>query len=197
MARSQEEKARTHERILRIASKRLRETGLNGVGVADLMKEAGLTVGGFYKHFASRDDLVAEAIGASFGHWKAQEDMAGDDAAGAPNKAARWAALLNTYLDTAHRDQPGIGCAFGALASDLARADAKTRHCATEQLRRNFETLAGLLDDSADAPARGRAILAFSAMVGAVGLARLADDDALSREILETVRDFLARPTTP
>lgn len=189
MARSQEEKARTHERILRIASKRLRETGLNGIGVADLMKEAGLTVGGFYKHFESRDALVAEAVGASMGIWEAKREAA--EQAGT---ALRLDSLLDDYLGTGHRDHPGVGCAFSALAPDLARADAKTRRCATEQLRRNFDTLAGLLGDSGDGSARARAILAFSAMVGALSLARVADDDALSREILETVRGMLEKP---
>ncbi len=196
MARSQEEKARTHERILQIAARRMRETGLNGVGVADLMKEAGLTVGGFYKHFESRDDLVAEAMAVTFRTWGSE----GHSADG-KSRTSSWDKLLNDYLGTGHRDNPGLGCAFGAVASDLARADAKTRARATAQLRRNFETLAGLLgrSDEApdDSPARARAILAFSAMVGAVSLARLADDDALSREILDTVRGLLTKPAAP
>jgi len=76
MGHTRAEKAKTHKRIVAIASKRFREEGLAGVGIADLMKEAGLTVGGFYKHFDSRDDLVAEAVGSALGAWKRQVDAA-------------------------------------------------------------------------------------------------------------------------
>jgi TetR/AcrR family transcriptional repressor of nem operon len=76
MGHSKAEKAETHKRIVKIASKRFREDGLAGVGISELMKEAGLTVGGFYKHFNSRDDLVAEAISSAFGGWKRRVDAA-------------------------------------------------------------------------------------------------------------------------
>jgi TetR/AcrR family transcriptional repressor of nem operon len=76
MRHSKAEKARTHKHIVAIASKRFREKGLAGIGIAQLMKQAGLTVGGFYKHFNSRDDLVAEAVGSALGRWKRQADAA-------------------------------------------------------------------------------------------------------------------------
>lgn len=179
MARSQQEKARTHERIVGIAARRMREAGLQGVGVADVMKEAGLTVGGFYKHFESRDALVAEAMAATFGVWEAR------------GEALSWPGLRDEYLSAAHCANPGAGCTFGALAPDLARADPATREIATAQLGRNVETLARLLGEAEGKPARARAILAFSAMVGAVGLARLSTDAALAEEILETVKEML------
>jgi TetR/AcrR family transcriptional repressor of nem operon len=180
MGHSQVDKARTHARIVAIAARRLRESGLEGVGVAELMKEAGLTVGGFYKHFASRDDLVAQAVGACF----AQSDGVIQAAAGERTLAS----LADWYLTTAHRDDPGSGCPFAAMAPDLARADTRTRSLATAEVRARLDRLAALPDDrGGPAIGRARAILAYSALIGALTLARTVDDDALSREILRAV----------
>src|SRR3982074_3837439 len=93
MRHSKAEKAKTHKRIVAIAAKRFREEGLAGVGIADLMKEAGLTVGGFYKHFDSRDELVAEAVNFAFGNWKRQMDAA---ASGGP--PVTYESLVDEYL---------------------------------------------------------------------------------------------------
>jgi TetR/AcrR family transcriptional repressor of nem operon len=191
MGHSQADKARTHERIVQIASQRLREAGLEGVGVADLMKDAGLTVGGFYKHFASRDELVAEAVEAAFRGWEGQNEQAA--AEGHPLTYER---LVDDYLSTDHRDHPGQGCAFSALACDLARSGAKTRALASDQFQRNLALISGLLRDGDkdagdDAQARAMAILVTSAMTGAIALARVLDDEAQSREVLEAVRTQL------
>ena len=107
MGHSQTQKTKNHERIVRIAAKRLREKGLEGVGIADLMNEVGLTVGGFYKHFDSRDDLVTEALRSAFGTWRRQADAA---ASGGPPMT--YAKLVDDYLSEAHRDHPGTGCAI-------------------------------------------------------------------------------------
>src|ERR1700720_994767 len=96
MRHSKAEKAKTHERIVKIASRRFREKGLAGVGIADLMKEAGLTVGGFYKHFDSRDALVAEAVSSAFGGWKRRVDAA---ASGGP--PVSYEKLMDEYLNEA------------------------------------------------------------------------------------------------
>jgi TetR/AcrR family transcriptional repressor of nem operon len=98
---SKAEKAKTHKRIVAIASRRFREEGLAGIGIADLMKEAGLTVGGFYKHFNSRDALVAEAVGCALELWKRQVDAA---ASGGP--PVTYESLVDEYLDEGHRNQP-------------------------------------------------------------------------------------------
>src|SRR5258708_35901549 len=111
---SKVEKVKTHIRIVEIASRRFREDGLAGVGIAELMKEVGLTVGGFYKHFDSRDDLVAEAVSSAFGGWKRRVDAA---ASGGP--PVSYARLIDEYLSEAHRKNPGRGCAFGALAGEI------------------------------------------------------------------------------
>src|SRR6202048_3889811 len=102
MGHSRAGKTKTHKRIVKIASRRFREKGLAGVGIADVMKEAGLTVGGFYKHFDSRDALVAEAVSSAFGDWKRRVDAA---ASGGP--AVSYAKLIAASLNKAHRDVPG------------------------------------------------------------------------------------------
>jgi TetR/AcrR family transcriptional repressor of nem operon len=190
MGHSRVDKTKTHKRIVKIASRRFREKGLAGVGIADLMKEAGLTVGGFYKHFDSRDALVAEAVSSAFGAWKRQVDAA---ASGGP--PVSYAKLIDDYLNEAHRDDPGAGCAFSALAEEIARSDKRTRALASEQIRNDIQLLADLLPrkakDENKAAARSKAILTFSALVGAMALARAVSDEALSREILKAVKELL------
>jgi len=186
MGHSKAQKTKTHKRIISIAAKRIREKGLARVGIAELMKEAGLTVGGFYKHFDSRDDLVAEAVSSAFGGWKRRVDAA---KAGGPSVSL--AKLIDDYLDEAHRDNPGTGCAFSALAPEIARSDKQTRALTSEQVRNDIQLIAGLLPGKDKSRARSRAILTFSALVGAMSLARAVSDEGLSREILETVGQFL------
>jgi len=191
MGHSKAEKAETHKRIVSIAAKRLREEGLNGVGIAELMKEAGLTVGGFYKHFHSRDELVSEAVRSVFGGWQRQLDAA---ATGGPPFS--YAKLVDNYLTEAHRDNPGTGCAFSALTAEIARGDKRTRALATEQIRNDLQLVADLLPRKDKRAARSKAILTFSALVGAVSLARAVSDESLSREILKTVAERL-KTTAP
>jgi TetR/AcrR family transcriptional repressor of nem operon len=186
MGYSKAQKARTHKRIVAIASKRFREKGLAGFGIAELMKEAGLTVGGFYKHFDSRDDLVAEAVNSAFGGWKRQVE-----AARAGGRRLSYEKLIHDYLNQAHRDDPGTGCAYSALAPEIARSDKRTRALASEQIRNDIQLIAGLLPAEDKGAARARAILTFSALVGAMSLARAASDEALSQEILNTVAGHL------
>jgi TetR/AcrR family transcriptional repressor of nem operon len=186
MGHSKAQKARTHRRIVAIASKRFREKGLAGFGIAELMKEAGLTVGGFYKHFDSRDDLVAEAVNSAFGGWKRRVDAA--KSGGPP---VSYEKLIDDYLSEAHRDNPGAGCAFSALAPEIARSDKRTRALTSEQVRSDIQLIAALRPAKDKRTQRSRAILAFSALVGAMSLARAVSDVALSREILETVAELL------
>src|SRR3982750_2595987 len=121
MRYSKEHKQETHARIVKKASVRLREKGAHGIGVADLMKEAGLTHGGFYAHFASREALVVEAFAyamdRSTEHWR--------KLAAATPPDQRLATLVESYLTTAHRDDPGHGCAVPALAAEIARETPK------------------------------------------------------------------------
>jgi TetR/AcrR family transcriptional repressor of nem operon len=189
MRHSKAEKARTHKRIVAIASKRLREEGLAGIGIADLMEEAGLTVGGFYKHFNSRDALVAEAVGSALDLWKRQVEAA---TSGGP--PVTYESLVDEYLSEAHRDHPGKGCPVSALAGELARSDKRTRALVSKKIRENIELLATLIRNRKEtdrASARSQAVLTYCALVGAIGMARAISDEELSREILKTAAQRL------
>jgi TetR/AcrR family transcriptional regulator, transcriptional repressor for nem operon len=177
MGHSKVQKARTHKRIVAIASKRFREKGLAGFGIAELMKEAGLTVGGFYKHFDSRDELVAEAVSSAFGDWQRRVDSA---ATGGPSVSL--SELIDDYLSDVHRKNPGTGCAFSALAPEIARSDKRTRALTSQQVQNDLESIVGLLPGKDRRAARLRAILTFSALVGAMALARRIGGGAFARD---------------
>src|SRR5260221_4753413 len=184
MRHSKAEKAKTHERIVAIASRRFREEGLAGIGIADLMKEAGLTVGGFYKHFNSRDALVAEAVGSALELWKRQVDAA---ASGGP--PVTYESLIDEYLSEAHRNHPGTGCPVGALAGDLARTDRRTRAIVSRKIRDNIVLLATLIRNTNKTDrsrSRAQAVLTYCAMVGAIGMARAASGEEVSRGNFQT-----------
>lgn len=183
MGHSKAEKAENHARIVGIAAARLREAGLDGVSVADLMKEAGLTVGGFYKHFGSRDDLVLEALEAA----KQPGKSGGAESDADPS----FAAFVDRYLSEAHRDARGGGCVLCALMGDAARSGAATKAFFTRRIEDDLGSMIERLAGRETAGRRAGSIVALSAMVGALGLARATSDDALSREILATVRQFL------
>src|SRR6202453_3476825 len=191
MGYSKVQKEQTHKRIVAIASKRFREKGLAGFGIAELMKEAGLTVGGFYKHFDSRDELVAEAVSAAFGTWQHQKEAA--ESGGPPLSFAK---LIDDYLSDVHRKNPGAGCAFSALAPEIARSDKQTRALTSDQVKADLELIVRLLPNKDKRKARSRAILTFSALVGAMSLARAVSDEALSREIMKTVGGVLKNPAS-
>ena len=185
MGHSQNQKIKTHDRIVRTAAKSFREKGLAGVAIADLMKEIGLTVGGFYKHFDSRDDLVAESLKAAAGPW--QRQLLAAESGGPP---LNYESLIDSYLSEPHRDHPGTGCPVSALACDIARSNKKIRSLLTETTKSYFDLLVKSLpqDDSA---ARSKAILSVSAVLGAVELARAVSDPTLSKEILKSTREVL------
>jgi TetR/AcrR family transcriptional repressor of nem operon len=186
MGHSQAEKAESHARIVKIAAERFREAGIEGIGVADLMKEAGLTTGGFYRHFSSREDLVAEAVECALldGEQRAAEAIA-------RSKKPPLIALIDGYLSTFHRDAWARGCAVVALAGDVARSNDKARAAYARQVERYAQLLAGLLDKAKGKSARRQALAMLSLLVGAVAMARAVGDEGLSREILEAAGDAL------
>jgi len=176
---SRERCAENRQRILDVASKLFREKGFDGIGVADIMKGAGLTHGGFYGHFASKDDLIAEAcaraISGSVNSWAQIVEQGHDDAA---------AAIVDGYLSTKHRDRPGTGCLFAALGPDVARQGKPIRRVFTEGVRARLEILAGAVAGRSRAARRRKALATMSGLVGAMVLARAVDDPSLSEEIL-------------
>jgi TetR/AcrR family transcriptional repressor of nem operon len=183
---TREKATETRERILDAASGLFRAKGFGGIGVADIMKAADLTHGGFYGHFASKDDLVAEASRRSMA--RAATNWA-RIVADAPDKP--YAALLAHYLSPSHRDEPGKGCAFAALATDAGRSGSAVRKAFAEGLQPLLDILANALPGFSKASRRRKAVAAMAALVGALTLARAVDDEALSNEILEAVRHEL------
>lgn len=186
MGHSQAEKQESHERIVKIAAARFREVGIDGIGVADLMKEAGLTSGGFYRHFDSREDLVAEAVECALLD-------GGQRAAGAVSrgKKAPLTALIDGYLSTVHRDSRATGCAVVGLAGDVSRSNDKARAAYARQVERYVQLLVGLFDTTKGKAARRRALSMLSLLVGAVAMARAVGDESLSLEILEAAGETL------
>src|ERR1700674_2252 len=180
MGHSKRDKQTTHERIVRVAARRFRERGLEGIGVADVMKEAGVTVWGLYKHFGSRDELVVEALATAFEVLDVWEEHTPD-----------MAHLLQNYLTEAHRDAPGTGCAMGALLGDMTRGSKSARALYTERVKRTLAFLSALLPSSQRPDKRGRALLILSALLGALNLSRAVSDPNLSREILDSIREEL------
>jgi TetR/AcrR family transcriptional repressor of nem operon len=181
MGYSRDDKAKNHERIVEIASARIRESGTETPGVAEIMKAAGLTHGGFYKHFSSRDDLVAEAVDRTFADGgRAMESVT----EGAEDPLA---AFVDWYASAEHRDNPATGCGVVALGADVPRGEDRVRTAYRQQVERYLAHLERLLGDGDDA--RHRATVALSTLVGAVLLARAIDDEALSDEILRDVRE--------
>src|ERR1700742_2203516 len=155
MGHSRRDKEATHTRIVRVAARRFRERGIEGIGVADVMKEAGVTVGGFYKHFGSRDELVVEALATAFKDLDAWEEHT----EGLPQ-------LLQNYLTEAHRDAPGTGCAMGALLGDMTRGSKSARALYTERVKRSLAFFSALLPSSQPPDKRRRALLILSALLG-------------------------------
>jgi TetR/AcrR family transcriptional repressor of nem operon len=179
MRASREKFAESRERILAMAAKLFRERGFDGIGLADIMKAAGLTHGGFYRHFASKDDLEAQAIDVALATTKADWSRLVEGAALQP-----LAELVGQYLSAQHRDDPGNGCALAALGADVARQDKRVRSAFTAGLEPFLELLSDIIPGRSRAVRRRKAIATTAAMIGALILARAVDDPALSDEIL-------------
>lgn len=183
MGRPKAEKAGSHDRIVRAAAARFRELGVDGIGVADLMREAGLTHGGFYRHFASREDMVGEAIERAL-----QEGGSAIDALMASPKATL-AQLVDSYLSAAHRDGLATSCAVTTLASDTARSNARARSAYARQVGKYLRLLDRLVRGASSTARRKKAITALATLVGALQMSRAVNDEALSKEILKSAAD--------
>jgi TetR/AcrR family transcriptional repressor of nem operon len=183
---SQAAKSKSRERVLRITARRIREEGMSRPGVADLMKEAGLTHGGFYKHFTSRDDLMYQA--AELALADGETKMA--DAVRRYPEEPR-AGLIDSYLSTRHRDAPGTGCALVTLGAAAGRGGAGLKEAYEQQVRSYLGLLSetGNGDDTDEAQAD--AMLILSALVGALLMSRAVADPELSDQLLRTVAEQL------
>jgi TetR/AcrR family transcriptional repressor of nem operon len=189
---SQADKVASHQRIVEITATRLRVDGLSRPAIGELMKEAGLTHGGFYRHFGSRDELVDESIVRAL--WDGARRIA--DAVGAERDSGGdpLAGLIAAYLSPEHRDDLAGSCAVATLGADVARASDRTRSAYGDQVRSYLRVIEGLLDEPDPAARRRRAVLTLSALVGAVIMARAVSDPELSGELLALVGEALTGP---
>jgi len=184
---SREKAAEHRERIIDAAGVLFRAKGFGGIGVADIMKAADLTHGGFYGHFASKDDLVAQAsqrtMARAAANWTRLVEAAPDNP---------YAALLEHYLSPKHRDDPGKGCAFAALGNDAARSGKTVRKAFAEGLAPLIDILAQSIPGKSNTARRRKAIAAMATLVGALTLARAVEGTALSDEMLQAAHRELA-----
>ena len=177
---SREQTVQNRERIIDTAAQLFRERGFEGIGVADLMKEAGLTHGGFYGHFSSKEDLITEASARALMRSLARFTKVAERAPSDPLPA-----IASAYLTSRHRDKPGEGCLLAALGSDVSRQGPTVRRAVTDHLRSAVDLLATLIPGKSKAARRQKAISTYATLVGAMVMARAVHDRALSQEILE------------
>jgi len=193
MRYSREHKLETHARIVKRASVRLREKGAHGIGVADLMKDAGLTHGGFYAHFDSREALVIEAfthaMDRSTERWRKLAEQTSPE--------QRIAAIVDSYLTPMHRDDPGHGCAIPSLGAEIARESPKTRKAFAAKLEQMIDAIAAQIPDLPRKAARKQATAAIATMMGTLVMARVAGNGEFSEEILSSGREAVLGRAAP
>ncbi|MET0413074.1 MAG: TetR/AcrR family transcriptional regulator [Polyangiaceae bacterium] len=179
-------KERTHERIVRSAARALRRDGFAGLGVAEVMQDAGLTHGGFYAHFSSREALLAEALESA----AAESAALFDDAASQGDKAEGLKLVLERYLSDEHAQAKETGCTLAALGSETRRQSPELRAVATRRLQKSLAALEGLLPGSA-AERRERAQAAMATLVGSLVLSRVVTDAELGKSLRRAAKRFL------
>jgi len=179
-------KAASHDRILDIAAARIRRDGIDNLAVAEVMKEAGLTHGGFYRHFESREQLVAEAT-----------ERAMSQGSAPATKAAQlggrrgYTKLIDGDLSALHLDHPEAGCAVACISADVARAGGSAQATYTNQVQEYLAMLADLIDNPDRKVGKREAVLTLSVLVGAISMARAVDDPELSQQILTNAKAAL------
>ena len=178
---SRDQMAQNRLRILDAAASLFREKGFDAVSVAEVMKAAGLTHGGFYGHFASKDDLIAQTLVHAF--------AATDGKSG--GKGGGLAAFMDAYLSARHRDHPDEGCPTACLAADTRHQTPSARAAMTAGVRSQIDRIGAALPEGDAAERRRAAIGSWAAMVGAMILARAVDDPGFSNELLAQTRAWI------
>ena len=184
---TREQAAANRAKIVEAASTLYRKHGFDGIGVADIMKAAGLTHGGFYGHFESKDDLAAEACARALSRewWKE---------AIRSSTAGSLEAIVNVYLSAQHRGDRGHGCLIAAVGSDIVRQPRTVRRAVTKGFESLIEAFRSFMPGRSPAARRRQALATMAGLVGALILSRAVDDPALSDEILEAARTTFGRP---
>jgi AcrR family transcriptional regulator len=181
-------KEATHERIVEAAARAIRRTGYDGTGVADIMKGAGLTHGGFYAHFASREAMLAEAADRAGSESVAMMERIG--ATAPPSRALQ--AMMEAYLSKAHVEGVETGCAAAALGSEMPRQAPEVRRAATRRIKEMIDLVARQSPDWGQPSAHERALVTVATMVGTLVLARAVDDPRLSDALRKAALKHLA-----
>lgn len=181
-------KEASHERIVQAAARAIRRSGYDGTGVADIMKEAGLTHGAFYAHFASREAMLAEA--ADRAGAEANAVAASVIAAAPPEQSLQ--ALIQVYLSKEHLASIETGCPVSALGSEMPRQSPEVRRAATLRIKEMIDLVARQSPDWGQPGAHERALVTVATMVGTLMLARAVDDPALSDALCSAALKRLA-----
>ncbi|BEP39147.1 TetR/AcrR family transcriptional regulator (plasmid) [Variovorax sp. V59] len=181
-------KEASHERIVSVAARAIRRSGYDGTGVADIMKEAGLTHGAFYAHFPSREAMLAEAAGRACAESAAAVAKVASEAP--PGQAL--AAMLGAYLSPEHVAHAEMGCPLAALGSETPRQAAEVRRVTTRHVKEMIDLAARQSPDWGQPAAHERALVTVATMVGTLLLARAVDDPALSDGLCEAALKHLA-----
>jgi TetR/AcrR family transcriptional repressor of nem operon len=182
-----EHKAEVHQKIVEDASRRVRAEGLNGAAVAAVMRDTGLTHGGFYKHFESKDELLLESLSEAF------RDI-GDTlvrVAEQSHHEAAWRAIVRTYLSLDFTDHPERGCPLPALAPELTRVDKRMKGRIFPQLVNYKDRMVPFMPGRRAAEQERAFFVIFSTMVGAIEVARMLPEPSMREKVLAIVRDFL------
>jgi TetR/AcrR family transcriptional repressor of nem operon len=182
-----EHKAEVHQKIVKDASRRVRAEGLTGAAVAAVMRDTGLTHGGFYKHFGSKDELILESLHEAF-----QE--IGDTLVGAAEQSrpeAAWKAIVKTYLSSEYCDHVERGCPLPTLAPELARADKAMRDGIFVELVNYKDRMIPFMPGRRIADKERVFFVIFSTMIGAIEIARMLPEPAMREKVLTNARDFL------
>ena len=178
---------RTRDRIVRNAARKLRAEGLSGPGVASVMKASGLTVGGFYKHFRSKDELLAEAIAQGFSEF---DDKVYSSLQHVPRED-RWKEIVRWYLSPEHCNRPETGCPVAALAPEISRAKVTVRKRIAGLINERRDGLVEFMPGSTATERERNFFVIFSAMAGAVSIARILTDPADRHKVLASMRDYI------
>jgi TetR/AcrR family transcriptional regulator, transcriptional repressor for nem operon len=184
-----EHKGEVHQKIVKDASRRVRAEGVTGAAVSAVMKDSGLTHGGFYKHFESKDKLLAESLGEAFGEIAERLADAGEKSP--PGTA--WKAIVKAYLSPEHCDHAECGCPVAALAPELARAGEALKAPILEELFKYKSRMLPMMPGRRAADKERAFFAIFSTMVGAIAIARILPDQTARAKVLANAREFLLR----
>jgi TetR/AcrR family transcriptional repressor of nem operon len=182
-----EHKAEIHNKIVKDASRRVRAEGITGAAVSTVMRDAGLTHGGFYKHFGSKDDLLLESLSVAFQETIDRLAQAGEQS----QPGTEWKAIVKAYLSPEHCAHPEFGCPVAALAPDLARVDKAMKPRIVEELVKYKSRMLPFMPGRRIADKERAFFSIFSTMIGAVEIARLLPDVTMREKVLASARDFL------